>query len=307
MSETARPLGARKRKRNRPIEENANYFTTRDGTRIFYSIEGSGPPLVFCYGLVCSSLHWTYQIEHFRHTHQCIWFDYRGHQRSEKPKDLKTLTVRSIASDLNELLNELSIEKAVILGHSMGVNVVLDFYRDYPERVTSMVLANGTPRRPFDSLLGTNSTELGFKLLKKAHSLSPTLMTKVWQTINRLPFTKMMIGFGGFNPHLTPKEDIALYLEQIGAMDPIIFLKLVEDYENYDATGWLHAIRVPTLVISGADDKVVPLDLQKLMHQLIPGSKYEEIRYGSHCPQMDMPELVNSKIERFLTESCVES
>lgn len=306
MSKTARALGARKRNRSRPIEENSNYFTTRDGTRIFYSVEGKGPPLIFCYGLVCSSLHWTYQIEHFRETHRCIWFDYRGHQRSETPKDLKTLTVRSIASDLNELMNELSIEKAVILGHSMGVNVVLDFYRDYPERVSAMILANGTPRRPFDSIMGSNTSELGFKLLKKAYSLSPTWMTKVWKAMNRLSVTQMLIGFGGFNLHLTPKEDVALYLEQIGDMDPIVFLKLVEDYENYDATGWLQSIRVPTLLIAGADDKVVPVEQQKLMRQLIPDAKYEEIRHGSHCTQMDMPELVNSKIERFLTESCGE-
>ena len=41
------------------------YVKSFDGTRLFYSVEGTGKPLVFCYGLVCSSLHWTYQIDHF--------------------------------------------------------------------------------------------------------------------------------------------------------------------------------------------------------------------------------------------------
>ena len=61
------------------------YIRSFDGTRLFYSIEGKGPPLIFCYGLVCSSLHWTYQIEYFRKNYQAIWFDYRGQHRSEEP------------------------------------------------------------------------------------------------------------------------------------------------------------------------------------------------------------------------------
>ena len=103
------------------------YITTKDQTRIFYSSEGTGLPLVFCYGLVCSSLHWTYQIDYFQKHYQSIWFDYRGHQNSDRPKNLNSLNVETIAADLKQLLDELEIDKAVFVGHSMGVNVILDF------------------------------------------------------------------------------------------------------------------------------------------------------------------------------------
>src|SRR3954464_11259941 len=124
-----RPRGARRRGAT-PLKPGSSpppaspaarhgYFQSFDGTRIFYSIEGEGKPLVFCYGLVCSSLHWTYQIDHFSKNYKTVWFDYRGHQNSETPKNLNSLTLENMARDLGIILDELKIDDAVLLGHSM--------------------------------------------------------------------------------------------------------------------------------------------------------------------------------------------
>ena len=105
----SRPSGSRKkslRDRLRPdtdVPTKHGYFRSFDGTKLFYSIEGEGKPLVFCYGLVCSSLHWTYQIEHFRKGYRTIWMDYRGHQNSDVPADIDSLNLESLAKDLAAL------------------------------------------------------------------------------------------------------------------------------------------------------------------------------------------------------------
>src|SRR4051812_29075839 len=89
-----RPKGARKIqslqkfKDGKELPVQHGYYKSFDDTKLFYSVEGTGKPMIFCYGLICSSLHWTYQIENFHRTHQAVWFDYRGHQNSEAPKDL---------------------------------------------------------------------------------------------------------------------------------------------------------------------------------------------------------------------------
>ncbi len=278
------------------------FFKSFDGTKLFYSVEGKGPPLVFCYGLVCSSLHWTYQIERFRQTHQCIWFDYRGHQNSDTPKDLSSLTLENIARDLKVLLDELGVQKPVFLGHSMGVNVVLEFYRQNPERVAAMVLGNGTARQPLETLFRVNAFQAGFKLLKAAYEKSPAAVKGLWRLAKNNPLARTLVSFGGFNPHLTPQEDIELYVNQVAEMDPAILIHLIGNYDSYDATAWLNSIQVPTFIFGGELDSMVPFELQELMHQLIPGSQLEIIRHGSHCPQMDLPDLVNAKIEKFLGE-----
>src|SRR6478672_11677975 len=107
----ARPTGARARKKIEtgsfhPAPAQHGFVKSFDGTKLFYSIEGKGKPLIFCYGLVCSSLHWTYQIEHFHRSHQAIWFDYRGHHNSEIPKNLSSLTIENTARDLGIVMDE---------------------------------------------------------------------------------------------------------------------------------------------------------------------------------------------------------
>ncbi|MCC7442824.1 MAG: alpha/beta hydrolase [Bdellovibrionales bacterium] len=276
------------------------WFQGHDGTRLFYCVEGEGPPLVFCYGMVCSSLHWTYQIQRLSTRHQAVWFDYRGHQNSETPADLSTLTIPSIAKDLGCLFDELKLPPAVLLGHSMGVNVVLEFYRQRPRDVAGMVLANGTAKRPLETLL--NNTVIGhtFTLLSRLHDLSPRLFRGFWRNYLENPVIDAIVGIGGFNPHLTPPEDIRMYVKQISQMDPLVLLNLVANYDSYDATAWLHTIDKPTLILAGENDDVIPPAQQELLHQLIPGSRLATLAHASHCSQMDLPETVNAIIEEFL-------
>lgn len=301
-----RPPGARKKsKKDREgtpvsIPERHGYFRSFDGTRLFYSVEGEGTPMIFCYGLVCSSLHWTYQIEHFRRSYQTIWMDYRGHQNSDTPPDIASVTLDSLAKDLNALMDELKIENAIFLGHSMGVNVVLEFYRQFPHRVKSMILSNGTPTRPLETLLHTSALEPGFRLLEYISEKSPSLLKTIWRSQKANPLVHKTISLLGFNPYLTPREDVALYVDQLADLDPKIFLHLIRNYDQYDGTSWLHTIQVPTLVFAGERDRVVPLAQQELLAQLIPNSEYFMIKHGSHCPQMDLPDLVNTKIDDFL-------
>lgn len=278
------------------------YVQSFDGTRIFYSVEGQGLPIIFCYGLVCSSLHWTYQIDHFQRTHQAVWFDYRGHHNSDTPKDLSSLTLGNMAKDLATVLDELEIKEAVFAGHSMGVNTVLELYRQQPHRVKGMILANGTAKPPLETLLGSNALQAGFRLLHKFYDSAPELVQTLWKVQRGNPLTRSLIAFGGFNPHLTPSEDIQLYVDQVAQMDPAILIHLIQNYDTYDASAWLHTVNVPTLILAGDQDRVIPLAQQELMNQLIPQSRMEVIRHGSHCPQMDLPDLVNSKIDAFLKE-----
>ena len=200
------------------------------------------------------------------------------------------------------VLDELNIGEAVFLGHSMGVNVVLEFYHQQPKRVAAMVLANGTAQRPLETLFNHNAFQLGFQILKGLYQRSPGLVSMLWKSQKGNPISRTLVTLGGFNPHLTPQADIELYVDQVANMDPSILVQLIGSYDTYDSTSWLHTIDSPTLIIAGEHDKLIPVRQQELMHQLIPNSTLEVIRHGSHCPQMDLPDLVNLKIEKFLFE-----
>lgn len=283
-----------------PVPKINGYFKSSDDVRLFYHAEGDGPPLVFCYGLVCSSLHWKYQFEHFKQSHRAIWMDYRGHHYSEVPRDLSSLSLARIARDVIELTEELKLPPAVFLGHSMGVNIVLEIARQAPEKVSSLVLANGTSRRPFETMLRVNAIQSAVDFANRIYKLSPDLMRKVWVYNARSPVTRFLIGQYGFNTTLADPKDIDLYVRRISELDPAMFFNVVDTYQTYDATPWLHTLKMPTLVIGGERDLITPIEEQELLAQLIPGALFERIQHGSHCTQLDLPELVNLKIERFL-------
>jgi pimeloyl-ACP methyl ester carboxylesterase len=285
-------------------------FRSFDGTRLFYRVEGpqpdtpdpNRPPLVFCYGLMCSSFHWTYQIDHFRVGYNAVCMDYRAHQNSEVPRDLRSLNTETMAMDLALCLDHLGIDRAVLIGHSMGSNVAMEFYRQHPDRVAGLVLANATARRPLETLFYGNFNQKALEIARFAFDLSPDLVRKGWDIQKKSRLAKLFITLGGFNPFLTSPEDVEVYVREALDADPEVFLTLLENYDRYDATTWLHQIRVPTLLLAGKLDLITPLSNQRLLHQLIPGSQLEIIPNGSHCIQLDLPELINRKLERFLNE-----
>jgi pimeloyl-ACP methyl ester carboxylesterase len=271
-----------------------------DGTPIFYCVEGEGEPLVFCYGIACSTLHWTYQIDYFRKNYKCIWFDYRGHRHTPLPESNENMTVEACARDLQVVLDHLDIKQATVLGHSMGVSVVLQYAKMFPERVKQMVLANGTAKRPLDTLFGGNFLLPAFQVLSYYEKEKPSLVEKIWKLQEKTALGGSFLGAVGFNRAVTAPGDIKTYAKQIAELPPAVLTSMMDDYQNFDMSPWLHDIKARTLILSGADDKVTPPATQDLMHQLMPNSELVRIQHGSHCSTLDFPDYVNLLIERFL-------
>ena len=271
-----------------------------DGTPIFYCVEGEGKPLVFSYGIACSSLHWTYQIDYFRQNYQCIWYDYRGHRRSPIPNNVESLNIDSCVKDLQCVLDFLEVKDATFLGHSMGVSVSLEFTRRFPEMVKLLVLANGTARKPLETLFGGNFLQPAFGILSKFQRERPEIVAAGWKVQEKTRWIAHVLGALGFNRNLVHPHDILTYGGQMAELPPVVLTRMMDDYQHYDATGWLHEIVTKTLILSGDADQITPPRTQDLIHQLMPNSELSRIHHGSHCTTLDMPDYVNLLIERFL-------
>ncbi len=286
---------------NSPIVHEHGYFRSKDGLRLFYSIEGpkNATPLLFCYGLVCSKLQWKYQMEHFKKNYRVIYMDYRGHNKSDTPENPRDVSIEKMAQDLGALCDELALPPVCLLGHSLGVNILLEFYRLFPEKVRGLVLANGTPKNPFSNMFHHNFLQVFFPVLRMAHDLAPNMVDKFWKTQGENPINQEIIAMLGFNTKYAKREDINEYLRITSTVRTDVFLHLLEDFTEYDATHWLHEIRCPTLILAGKQDLITPPVNQRVMHRLIPGSKIHWVDEGSHCAQMEKPAEVNEVLEKF--------
>jgi pimeloyl-ACP methyl ester carboxylesterase len=104
---------------------------------------------------------------------------------------------------------------------------------------------------------------------------------------------------GGFNSKLTSLKDIQVYIKGVANLDLDSFLILFEELMSYDGEPMLHTINVPTLVISGENDHVTPEVFQLKMKNQIPNAEYLCVPYGSHCTQLDFPDFVNLRMDKF--------
>jgi len=282
------------------IPKKADYFIGFDETPIYFEIHGEGLPIVLCYGIVCTMNHWRHQVRALASQYQLIMYDFRGHHKTPMPSRLENLSLDAIARDAWGLLDHLQIKTSAFIGHSWGAQVMARIYDLEPERVSSMIMINGFAQNPFKDMFGL-PLDRAVESAQIVYSKMPSSTKYLWQNLNTNPLSGLITGLlGGFNLNLTSFRDIEIYGSGVANVEVPVFLKLTEDIIHYDAKPAFERVKAPTLIIGGAKDRVTPLKYQQEIHERISGSELEIIPFGSHCCQLDMPDLVNLRIEKHL-------
>lgn len=286
----------------------ANFFRTFDNEQIFFvknfeTINPEKPVIVFNYGLVCSNHHWKYQVDFFdERGYQLLIHDYRGHFQSTGAKNVESITFKNMAKDVAGLCQHLGIEKAVMLGHSMGVNVCLQLAKDYPELVSGQVLISGTFINVKDVMFDSNIMEFLAPIAQLGLEKYPEAFNKIWTTTGMNPLVREIIHATGFNRMKVSKEFIEIYLNRVGQLGAEIFFQLYNEMAKQNIIGNIEHMKMPSLVIGGHKDNVIPNHLQRTLADLLPNSETYFLKEGSHVPQADYPEMVNERIELFLNQ-----
>lgn len=287
----------------------ANFFKTPDNEQIFYSknftkIDPKKPILVFNYGLVCSNHHWKFQTEYFdQKDYQILIHDYRGHFQSTGNHDVKKITFQQMSQDVHDLCKFLGIDKAIMLGHSMGVNVCLQLAKDFPGLVSGMVLISGTFINVKDIMFDTNLMEFIIPIATAGMEKYPEFMKKIWATSGLNPIVRELIHSSGFNRQKVSREFIEIYLNRMGQLGAEVFFQLFNEMTRQNITGSLEGMHMPALVMGGHKDNVIPNHLQRSLATLLPNSETYFLKDGSHVPQADYPSEVNERIELFIQQN----
>jgi non-heme chloroperoxidase len=286
----------------------ANFFRTPDNEQIFFvknftNINPRRPVLVFNYGLVCSNHHWKFQTDHFdKLGYQILIHDYRGHFQSTGSHDVKKITFPQMAKDVADLCGYLGINKALMLGHSMGVNICLQLAKDYPNLVSGMVLISGTFINVKDVMFDSNLMEFIAPIAALGLEKHPDIFKKVWSSSGMNPVVREIIHSTGFNRSKVSKEFIEIYLNRVGQLGADLFFQLFNEMTKQNITGSLEQMKMPSLVIGGHNDNVIPNHLQRTLASLLPNSETYFMQAGSHVPQADYPDMVNERIDLFLKQ-----
>lgn len=259
--------------------------------------------IVFNNGLVCSSQHYKYQLQYFDELgYKILIHDYRGHFQSTLKKDIETVTFHNIARDLEKLFKHCNIHSTHLVGHSMGVPVSAFIYLDNPKVVKSMIFIAGT-LFPMKGVGMTNSVLKILELSQKKSIIPFGKLSKFfWETGDKNPLFRKIVRQTGFNRKQVSEDYVKFYLSKVAELGFDLFAQLFLELNRQSFLSELNEIHVPTLVIAGEKDFVVPHYLQKETAKQLDHGHYYFVKSGSHVPQIEFPELINERINFFLQE-----
>lgn len=279
-----------------------------DGTTIGYQVIGASrpdpdprPTILLANGLGGTYLAFRHQYSYLLEHYRFLCWDYRGLYRSARPADPALLSMRDQARDALAVMDAEHVHSVVPIGWSMGVQVALELLRRTPERVAGVVAINGTSGRPFGTVLGGLVPEWLTELI---------LMASRWQHAAVSRFTTAAATF-----HLFPQ-----IVRGLGLVSPTVDVEILRDFARdwatvdmdvyldtllalgaHDAADVLDQVDVPALVMAGTQDFFTPVTVAKAMAERIRGAELSIVPTGTHYLPAEFPELVNLRLERFLT------
>jgi len=273
-----------------------------DGVPIWYRAIGDGPAIVCCNGLGVSTFFWHYLVEWFGDTHRIVLWDYRGHGRSGAPTDFSDWTMDINIRDLAAVMDDAEIDRAVLTGHSMGCQVVLEAWRHMPERIAALVPMLGAAGSPVRTFLGTSLSEhlfrFGYFVGMNADGAANTLAHWVAGRKASFHLARWLI----VDRCLATWRDFEPYFEHMRNLDVRVFLAMAKATNDHDAQDLLPRITVPVLVVGGENDVFTPFFLTERMVAAIPGAELLTIKRGTHAALIEQPELINLRLEKFFRE-----
>jgi 3-oxoadipate enol-lactonase len=244
--------------------------------RIALALAGRGPLVLFLHGIGGNRNHWQHQLAFFsRQGFKAAAWDARGYGDSDDYQG--ALRFDDFSSDLARVLDHLGEAAAHLVGLSMGGRIARNFALQHPSRVSSLTLANTSPG--FDAL----SAEEVLRFVDERKHRTP-------ESTARLLGSRARTG-----------AHEAL-LASFHALRNDSYLKTLEASVAQDREAPLEKLAVPTLVITGDEDRVYPLELTQRMARRIPGAKLVVLEACGHLSNLEQPERFNEVLLGFLKD-----
>lgn len=284
------------------------FLSAADGTRLCYELTGSGSStLVLCDGLGCAGYIWKHFIPFFSSSFRILHGQYRGHGCSELPREIASMNVEQFAEDLARLLTVLPSPGPVLLvGHSMGVQVVLEFYRRYPEKVEALILINGAAGHALRYVHRTTKFAAALPTLRSLMGRWPEPFRKYWKPLLDSELSYLIGLAFEVNPRLTRREDFRPYFRDLGAMNPAAFFTALSSAERHSADDLLSQIKCPVLLIASKNDRFTPSEVMEKMDELIPGARLFMLPHATHIGPLERPDLLHEEVARFLRRAAYQ-
>ena len=277
-------------------------IATSDGSPLFYESwgeRGTLVPVLFCDGIGCDGYVWRYLRDDLG-TRFGLHPHYRGHGRTAPPRDPARVTIEDLADDVACVLDDALVDRAVLVGHSMGVQVALETYRRHASRVAGLVLVCGAPSHPLKTFRGSAMLEDLLPTIQKWIQRVPGVINRVTRTLLPTRLAYEVASRLEIRRELVEPADFMPYLEGMARIDARLFVAMLSAAGQHSAEDLLPRIDVPVLVVAGGRDGFTPPERSRAMAEAIPGAELLEIPNASHTAPIERPKLVDQTVREFI-------
>lgn len=247
------------------------------GFSIGYADAGIGEktPIVFLHGVGSDKSVWHPQLEAFRQDRRAIAFDYPGYGESDPAPERTTRD--HYAEAVLSAMRKLGVDRAHICGLSLGGVIAIALHAADPDACASLILADTFAVHPDGEAIYDRSIAASENMRALAEGRVDVLLAQPADSAVR-----------------------SEVIETMARIDPAAFCIGAEAVWLADQRERVHEIRVPTLVLCGAEDHVTPPALSHELTRLIPGARYDEIERAGHLTNLERPDEFNTLIGAFI-------
>ena len=266
------------------------------GHRAVYRVAGSGPPVVLIHGMVNSSRHWQGVASRLAGSYTVIAPDLLGHGDSATPRGDYSLGAH--AASIRDLLTAIGVDRATIVGHSLGGGVAMQFFYQFPQRTERLALvSSGGLGREVSPLLRTAAMPGAALLISLA--AHRRVLSALHTRGERLRERGSPRGV-----YLQAIARALRPLEQPGARRAFLqTLRAVIDArgQRVSARDRLYLLgAMPTLIVWGERDNTIPIAHGRATHAAVPGSRFETLPRAAHFPNLEDPEGLAAVLRDFI-------
>lgn len=260
------------------------YFQNSD-VEIYYEIDGEGPEVIFfAHGFLLNTQMFEWQIEDFKEKYTCVAMDFRGQGLSSVPKS--GYEISNLAEDVVALMSYLGKSRIHFVGHSMGGFVGLQLALKHQHLLKSLTLMNTSARAESEiALKNARKTAWFIRLFGINTSLSSIY--------------ELMFGETFRNDEELEDEHLIMRNRILSNNKKGILRALRGMLSREDVTSELSRITVPSLVISGTEDKAIPSAHSKELAEGLPNATFQLLPKCGHTPPVEYPDAINQMLEIF--------
>lgn len=275
-----------------------NQVASHDGTAIAWRVDGpaGAPTVVLCNGIACDDAYWSAIWPALADDVRVLRWHYRAHGRSGPPANPEEVIVSSVVRDLAAVVGAAEVDHAVLVGHSYGVQIILETYRLLPGLVDGLVAVAGAYGHPLGSVFGRDVGGLVFPMLELAFWPAPGVSRSLLRAGLRSPIAYWTgRAIRGIGP-TAPRETMDRYFSHLADLDPEVLLRMFRAMQEHTAVDVLPEIEVPMVVIGGGRDGMTPARLSRELAAAVPGARLVELPDATHVLPAERPLVVIEEI-----------